>query len=355
MKVDKILKDHNYESPDSTLKVKYVVNYGNDKTQKTIQLNPCLFKINSFTPKVNYKINYLRKQQFNSYSNENMDFFRLDHLSECDRNNYHNKFMDNIKPLNRSHNFQHFNKVANNIKYLDYLKQNYLLNQNKTINKNIYSEKDLEIAKKREDYYSNYPKILSYKDNIINLDHNKETIDNNSYNNEDIFNTINRSNSYRREISKSYSAANLTNDYTNRKVKNNYNNNNHEKLNIKQSYLNPYLSNINDYSIKEGDINLFEDSTKLKLYPTFQKEINNEKMKRLYNQERYKNLLNNVPFYIAYNENNKNLGFLKRNNDFLNYEEINKNKFFFRNNNSSINKNERNKKINYFNSPYNKK
>ena len=37
-----ILKYTNYESPESTLKVKYIVNYGKNKAQKRIQINPLL-------------------------------------------------------------------------------------------------------------------------------------------------------------------------------------------------------------------------------------------------------------------------------------------------------------------------
>ena len=64
MKINSILKDHNYESIDSSLKVKYVVCFGNNRSQKRIELNPSLYKINSFTPKIRYKANDLRKEQF---------------------------------------------------------------------------------------------------------------------------------------------------------------------------------------------------------------------------------------------------------------------------------------------------
>ena len=39
MKVKNVLKDRNKDSPESTLRVKYIVNYGNVKTQKTVKLN----------------------------------------------------------------------------------------------------------------------------------------------------------------------------------------------------------------------------------------------------------------------------------------------------------------------------
>ena len=352
MNFNSTLKDRNYESPDSTLKIKYIANYGKNRNDKTIQINPFFYKINPNNPKIRYKINDLRKEQFNSYSNENMDFFRLDHLCECDRDNYHNRFMDNIKPLNRSANFYKLNELAQNIKYLDYLKQNYLLNQNKKINSNIYSEKDIEITKRREKYY-NRPEDFEKRETEFNRYNNDV---NNSYdlfqNNRNNFNTFNKEiDPYKRELTKSNSTLCLTGKCYNKNI--NYEKDNNENMNRKKNYSNLYLSNINNYSIKEGDKNFFEDTTKLKLYPTFQREpLYNEKMKRLYNQDNYKNLINNNPFYIAYNENSKNGGFLKRNGDFLNNEKLYKNKFFFRNDKSDLYENKGNNKIYNFNSNF---
>ena len=304
MIVNSTLKDRNYESPDSTLKIKFIANYGKNRTEKRIQINPAFYKINPNSPKIRYKINDLRKEQFNSYSNENMDFFRLDHLCECDRNNYHNRFMDNIKPLNRSANFYKLNELANNIKYLDYLKQNYLLNQNKKINSKIYSEKDIEIAKRRDNYYNNSERFENKE-----RDNNRYINDeNNSYdlfqNNKNIFNMFAKEKDpYKRELAKSNSSLCLTCKHydknNNYKINNNSNNNfiDYENMNRNKKYSNLYLSNINNYSIKEGDTNFFEDVTKLKLYPTFQREpLFNEKMKRLYNQDNYKNLIKINPF-----------------------------------------------------------
>ena len=358
MLFDKVLKDHNSDSPESTLKVKYIVNYGNNKSQKSIKLNPYLNKMNLF-PKIKYKANDLRKEQFNSYSNENMDFFRLDHLCECDRDNYHNIFMDKIVPINRSENFQKFNEIGKNIKYLDYLKENTLLNQNRTINRNIISERDMEIAKKREKYYSNKPP--NYQDSHVdkyNIEsyNYKNRNDNNRYINQGInsynfHDNINVYDPYERSINKSNSTISISRNNLNT-FENNYDNHFGNKRN--QSYSNLYLSNINNYSIKEGDKNYFEESTKLKLYPTFPRDpLNKDKIKSLYNQDSYRALINNNPFYIAYNENSKNLGFLKKNGDFSNYEKIYKNKFFFRNNSTDLFTNRVNKKMNIFNSHFN--
>ena len=339
MKVNNIIRYRNFESPDSTLKVKYIVRYGKDKTEKNVQINPVFYKINTYTPIKRYKINDLRKEQFNSYSNENMDFFRLEHLCECDRNSYHNKIMDNINPVNRSANFAKLNNASNNIKYLDYLKQNYVLNQNKKINSNIYSEKDLEIVKKREDYYENKLKISKIKPIEYSQD-SRYKID--SYNNLKMNDSYKRPN--KRELQKSNSALFSTGKYLDNNLNLEENNNDINQNvykdgnnNWNKIYSNKYLANINDYSIKEGDTNFYKESTKFKLYPTYQREpFYNEKKKRLYNQDNYKTLLNNNPFYRAYNDNSKN-GFFKRNGDFLNNEKLNRNKFFYRNDKSVIN------------------
>ena len=364
MLFDKVLKDHNSDSPESTLNVRYIAKYGNNKSQKSIKLNPYLNKMNSFPHITKYKANDLRKEQFNSYTNENMDFFRLDHLCECDRNSYHNIFMDKIMPINRNENFQKFNEIGKNIKYLDYLKENTLLNQNRIINRNIISERELEIAKKREQYYSNkfpkYQKVHEDKNNIESYNY-KSKINNNRYNNQGIdsynfYDNINNNNPYKRPINKSNSTISIGRNYLN-KFEKNYNNNydNHFENKRNQSYSNLYLSNINNYSIKEGDKNYFEESTKLKLYPTFPREtLNNDNIKSLYNQESYRTLINSNPFYIAYNENSKNIGFLKKNGDFSNEEKIYKNKFFFRNKSTDVFSDRINKKMHNFNSHFNK-
>ena len=362
MLFDKVLKDHNSDSPESTLKVRYIANYGNSKSQKSIKLNPYLNEMN-ILPKIKYKVNDLRKEQFNSYTNENMDFFRLDHLCECDRDNYHNKFMDKVVPINRSENFQKFNELGKNIKYLDYLKENTLLNQNRIINRNIISERDLEIAKKREKYYSNkapnYQNDLGDKNNIESYNY-KNNNDNNRYFNQgnnsyNFYDNINNNNPYNRPINKSNSTISISGNYLN-KFNKNYNNDydNHFENKRNQSYSNLYLSNINNYSIKEGDKNYFEESTKFKLYPTFPREpLNKDKIKSLYNQDSYRTLINNNPFYIAYNENSKNLGFLKKIGDFSNYEKIYKNRFFFRNKSTDVFSDRVNKKMHNFNSHFN--
>ena len=330
-----IMKDRNCESIDSTLKVNYIVDFGKNSTQRNVRLNPVLFKNSKVnTPNIKFKINDLRKEHYFSYSNENMDFFRLDYLCEVDRNNYHNFFMDNIKPINRKENFQKFNQIRKNIKYLDYLKENRLLNQNQNLIKNIYSDKEIEIANLRKKYYNNKNKE---NNNILPEINN---------NNNDLKNNMNQenerylNNNFNEEInnnSKDLLKNRVINSYKNRNKENYVNKStialsNRCELTQNKRISNSYLSNINDYSIKEGDKNLYPERARAKLRPIFPKNyINSEQMRHLYN---VKKLIkeSDGPFYAVYNEINKNGGFYKRKEDISKYDKISQNKVYFRNN-----------------------
>ena len=327
-----IMKDRNSESPESSLKVNYVVNFGKDMTQRTVKLNPVLFRNNKIViPKKKFRISESRKEEFNSYSNENMDFFRLDHISECDRNNYHNIFMDKLKPINRSSNFQKFNEIGKNIKYLDYLKENILLNQNKKIIRNILSDKEMETYRIRKKYYTQ-----EVEDNIL------PNINNNGTNNNNYEHNLNHETiDYDKDVYKN----NLVNPFQNYR-KEQINNNKMASLSFRsmnnpfKKYSNSYISNINDYCIQEGDKNLFPEKSNNKLYPIVQKNyINNEQIRRLYNIEKKINYKES-PFYLAYNERNNNGGFKRRGEDISSYEKIRQNKDYFGNKKNSLDKNE---------------
>ena len=327
-----IMKDRNSESPESSLKVNYVVNFGKDMTQRTVKLNPVLFRNNKIViPKKKFRISESRKEEFNSYSNENMDFFRLDHISECDRNNYHNIFMDKLKPINRSSNFQKFNEIGKNIKYLDYLKENILLNQNKKIIRNILSDKEMETYKIRKKYYTQ-----EVEDNIL------PNINNNGTNNNNYEHNLNHETiDYDKDVYKN-KMLNPFQIYGKEQI----NNNKITSLSFRsmknpfKKYSNSYISNINDYCIQEGDKNLFPEKSNNKLYPIVQKNyINNEQIRRLYNIEKKINYKES-PFYLAYNERNNNGGFKRRGEDISSYEKIRQNKDYFGNKKNSLDKNE---------------
>lgn len=329
-----IMKDRNSESPESTLKVKYVVNFGKNISQRKVKLNPVLFKNNRILfPKKIYKISELRKEQFNSYSNENMDFFRLDHVSECDRDSYHNIFMDKLKPINRKENFQKFNEIGKNIKYLDYLKENRLLNQNRKIIRNILSDKEKETFNIRKKYYTK-----DIKEKIPKENNNFSSISNFNHNlNQDLYD-------YDRDLFKNK----IMNSYKLGKKEQKFIFNNN-KLSSKsynnirtpfKKYQNFNISNINDYSIKEGDKNIFPEKNNNILYPILQNNCkNDEEIRRLYNIREGLHIKES-PFYLAYDDKNKNGGFNKKISDISNFDKINKNQIFFRNSRGNLNNNE---------------
>ena len=341
-----IMKDRNSESIDSTLKVNYIVNFGKNITQRRVRLNPILFRNYKIDKSNNkFRANELRKEQFNSYSNENMDFFRLDYVSECDRNNYHNCFMDKLKPVNRKENFQKFNEVGKYIKYLDYLKENRLLNQNKKILRNIISDKEKETAQIRKKYYTkDIEKNILHDINIDSKDNNN-TI---SFNNNDNLN----------DNLNDYSLNNEKNNYDENVFRNRIinpfqikqkNNNNENKLTNSLSYRyfkkpfnvssNSYISNINDYSIQEGDKNLYPKKNKLKLRPILPKNyVNDEQIRRLFNIKKVND--KDIPFYLAYNSINKNGGFNKRGADISRYIALQQNNIFYRNKKNNLDKNQ---------------
>ena len=279
-----IMSYHNSESPDSPLgvKYKYIKTLGEDIKNNDI--------IKSHTPKhnllpmINYKKfatkdNDLRHEHFNSYSNENMDFFRLDYLKECDRNHYHNKYMNNIIPINRSENFEKLKKERKNIKFIDSLKKNFLLKKENN-NKPLFNEN------------------LFTSENIISNNYYKKINNNNSnnlYNNDKHFDRYN----YNKNI-----------------INHNGGDSIFTKITIDEpNYSGSYLSNINDYSIKENH-NISQYNVK--------STKNLSKMNDLRKQSHLfcKDVINNdLPalFYKLYDYHINKDGFKKQNNIFSDF------------------------------------
>ena len=275
----------NSDSPESTLNVKYKYK----ECTKSIELNDYYSPhgnklINMNNNKSIKKSNILRQQHFNSYTNENMDFFRLDYLKECDRDNYHNKYLNNLTPINRNASFDKLNDDRTKIKYLDSLKKNFLLKKENN----------------KKDFFKDN---LFTSENIFNNNYYKKI--NNRYNNINIY-TNNNNN-------KQYDKYNYSKD-------NNENNNNtklYRNISIDEpNYSGAYLSNINDYSIKENqDINPYFKA---------KKNLNISKRNVLSKQSHLfcKDVINNdTPslFYKIYDYNFNNNGFKKQNDIFSHY------------------------------------
>lgn len=229
-----ITRDRNSDSVDSTLKVKYIFNRDRSKPP---QINPLFFTRDPPHKPIRFKISDLRQQQFNSYSNESIDLFRLDHLCERDRGNFHNKYLDNVQSINRNENFEKCNEAGKKIKYIDAIKSSYLMSQNRVINNCIRSEKDMDIHKIRQQYYGNQnnQNNKSQNQNLSvnindemninknNLNQNEGYIINNNVidNNKDNNNQLN-SNNENKDIKKNIIDLNIQNNILN---SNNHNNN----------------------------------------------------------------------------------------------------------------------------------
>ena len=284
MNVRKNLSYHNSESPESPLNVKYKYREGT----KTLEINK------SHTPKINIlpiikknniinKSNNLRIQQYNSYTNENMDFFRLDYLKECDRDNYHNKNLNCLTPINRNENFRKLNEEREKIKYIESIKNNFLLkkenNKKDFFKNNLYTSENIL----KDIYYKKMNKLYNNKLN-----------NNQNYDNRYIYN------GRYGKINNSYNYNKGTNDKI---YKNNTSND--------QKYSGAYLSNINEYSI-QGNQNF--------------NTLNNNNLSKLSVLSEQSHLFckdainNDIPalFYKVYDYNLNKDGFKKQNNIFSN-------------------------------------
>ena len=281
----------NSDSPESTLKVNYKYKEGT----KIIELNknqnpknPIFSSLNN-NKSIN-KSNILREQHFNSYSNENMDFFRLDYLKECDRNHFHNKYMNNLTPINRNENFKKIKENREKIKYLDSLKRNFLLK--KENNKDFFKDN------------------LYTSENIIKNNFFKR-IDNRFNNNQ---------NNLSVDIDNSYENYNYNKNNNNKTINNDINI--YKNISIEahpMKYSGAYLSNINDYSIKENqEINPYNKSN-------LDKNISRRSILSKQSHLFCKDVINNdMPalFYKIYDYNINNNGFKRQNNIFSNFMQL---------------------------------
>ena len=298
MNIKNNISYRNSDSPDSTLNVKYKYKEGT----KTIELNEYYSPTKNILPKINNnksinKSNILRQQHFNSYTNENMDFFRLDYLKECDRDHYHNKYLNNLTPINRNANFDKLNDDRKKIKYLDSLKKNFLLkkeNKKDFFKDNLYTSQNI--------IKNNYYKKIDNRYNNINL------YNNNRYN---------------------YTKNNNENDYNTKIYKN---------ISIDEpNYSGAYLSNINDYSIKENqdmspygigknNKNISKRSVLSKQSHLFCKDVINNDMPSLFFKVYDYNINNNgfkkqYDIFSKYMQNFKKPGYISRDQNSIIYNQ----------------------------------
>jgi hypothetical protein len=296
---------HNSESPESPLNVKYKYKEGT----KTLELNQeYIPKCKNILPKINTKSSILRQQHFNSYTNENMDFFRLDFLKECDRNHFHNKYMNNLAPINRNENFDKLKEAGEKIKYIDSIKKNFLLKSNKINNK----------MNKDEFFKDN----LYTSEKIINNNFYKKI--NNRYTNKSLPNNHNYNDNcetpYKLSNKHFERLNNIFNKVEKEKIKKNI------SIDVPE-YSGAYLSNMNDYSIHENHC--------ITPYNMINNNKNISKLSILSKQSHLfcKDVINNdnpTLFFKVYDYHINKDGFKKQNNIFSDYANLNKGGFFTR-------------------------
>lgn len=331
--------NHNSDSPESMLSVKYKIKYDDIKGSKTIELNPFHFK-NKLTIESNpikNKESQLRKQQFESYTNENMDFFRLDYLNECDRSNHHNRYMDILTPINRSETFQKINNDGQKIKFIDSLKKNFLLNQDKNIMRNILYKKPKYNVE--ENNFSSLQNIINRNNSPIYDNISMKNMDNNSYSYPQTYQNREKNNFI------FYRNTPLTNKFqVNKSCELNLSENRHGKFSKEFNTINneipncssSYISNLNDYSVNEDtknkpykpEIKICKESELIRNCHLFCKDVVNGCSPSL--------------FYKVYDKNfNDYQGFKKENNIFSNYVDNSLNKIkdcFLRESNLPVSK-----------------
>lgn len=180
-----------------------------------------------------------RERQLQSYTNENMDFFRLDSNKEIRGIYYHNKHYESIQPIDRSAEIKAYDNNKNMIKYIDKIKGDFSINQEQDVLDNILSKNE-QIMQERKTppvkrtfspYTENDKGRLSDKEMLqLYQNYNKSRLPFRMRNKVDVSN-------------------------------NNYEVNNviHGYYSYNQNVPPQYLRNMNDYHINEGD---YEDERK---------------------------------------------------------------------------------------------
>ena len=186
------------------------------------------YSSNNYCPHTNRKKpNELRTHLLNSFTNENMDMFRLDCNKELNRGGYHNKYYDNMINIDRSEGFKQYEKNKNKIHLIDTLKSNYSMSQNQNYLKKIISNEEAQLISQKN-LHQNKQKHLNNSCLPLTFEETKMLQENYNINNKIPY-----------KLSRSVNSKELLN----KDVASSY-----------QSKMSPlYLINMNDYQISEGD------------------------------------------------------------------------------------------------------
>lgn len=95
------------------------------------------------------RISSIKHTLLHAFSNESMDLFRLDYGKEKDTG-YHNRYLDHIKPIDRSFAVKEIEKNKEKIYLIDLLKSNHQLSQEPDVIKKIISNKESDFLDRRQ-------------------------------------------------------------------------------------------------------------------------------------------------------------------------------------------------------------
>lgn len=181
-----------------------------------------------YYPHINRKKpNELRTYLLNSFTNENMDMFRLNCNKDVNRSGYHNKYYDNIMGLDRSEGIKQYENNKNKIYLIDTLKSNYLMSQNQNYLKKIISNEEAQLISQKN-LHQNKQKYLNNSFSPLTFEETKMLQENYNINNKIPY-----------KLSRSVNSKELLNK---------------DVVSSYQSKISPlYLINMNDYQISEGD------------------------------------------------------------------------------------------------------
>ena len=207
--------------------------------------------------------------------------------------------MRNLIPINRNENFDKLNANREKIRYLDSLKKNFLFKKENNNNKKDFFKDNIFTSENiiKNNYYKKIDNRYNTNNNNSNKDlsTNNNRYENNSFN----YNKLNRYND--KDIIKD---AKIYKNIT---------------IEDPMKYSGAYLSNINDYSIKENqEVNPYDKGKINNINKNISKRSVFSKQSHLF----CKDVINNdMPalFYKVYDYNINNNGFKIQNNIFSIY------------------------------------
>ena len=120
---------------------------------------------------------YIHKppKNYNEYTNEHPDFFRLDGMKE---GGYRNPFLDQIIKVDRSEYFKKLNDDRKNINFIDFIKSNRKYSQEPKILRYINDDEKVELSRKRRAFQTKSEIIDNSNKYVLTENTNKKKYNN---------------------------------------------------------------------------------------------------------------------------------------------------------------------------------